>query len=279
MFERYSDKARRVIFFARYEASQYGSRCIETEHILLGILREDHELMGKVLGPERAENQIRVEIEEVITIGKRLSTVVEVPLSQESTKVLRLAGEEADGLGHHYVETGHILIGIMRVEGSLAARILMERGVKLEFVRERIVKASGTGDVEVRLQTSEEAKVTLYGFLASLESNNWAQSALFFAKNCQFIDSKGKRWSGREEIEKQFEALFVAYAKRGVTAFPELEFASVGAADCVASSILWENVITPGETMRAMHRMTVILAKEAGEWVISLIQVTPVVVR
>jgi uncharacterized protein (TIGR02246 family) len=121
--------------------------------------------------------------------------------------------------------------------------------------------------------------VVLYEFFASLESNNRADPYLFLADDVQFIDFRGKKWSGREEIKKQFDVLFVPYAKRGVTHSAEMEIADLGTYDCVAASVLWENVVIPSETARMVHRMTVILAKEAGTWAISLIQVTPVIVR
>jgi ATP-dependent Clp protease ATP-binding subunit ClpC len=82
MFERYTEKARRVIFFARYEASQYGSPYIETEHLLLGLIREDKALANRFLRTDTIES-VRKEIESAgITIRERISTSVEVPLSQ-----------------------------------------------------------------------------------------------------------------------------------------------------------------------------------------------------
>ncbi len=94
MFERYTEKARRAIFFARYEASQYGSSHIDTEHILMGLLREDHALMHQLIGPIDLEAQIRSEIEKVIKRGKTFPTSVEVPLSAESKKLLNLAARK-----------------------------------------------------------------------------------------------------------------------------------------------------------------------------------------
>src|ERR1700730_7465920 len=100
MFERFTEKARRVIFFARYEASQYGSPYIETEHLLLGLLREDRTLAKWFPGESNVEPGIRTEIERHIPPRERISTSVEVPLTGECKKVLTLAAEEADRLGH-----------------------------------------------------------------------------------------------------------------------------------------------------------------------------------
>src|SRR5689334_22698282 len=88
MFERFTEQARRTIFFARYEASQYGSPYIETEHLLLGILRERRAVLGKWFpGKGNLEAKIRTQIEKHITRGARIPTSVEVPLSQENRQV------------------------------------------------------------------------------------------------------------------------------------------------------------------------------------------------
>ena len=96
MFERYTEKARRVIFYARYEAGNYGSRYIETEHLLLGLLREDRALAKWFPGQSNVEPEIRSEIEKRTTRGERFRTSVEVPLSAECKKVLTLAVETSE---------------------------------------------------------------------------------------------------------------------------------------------------------------------------------------
>ena len=88
MFERYTEKARRVIFFARYEASQFGSPYIETEHLLLGLLREDKALANRFLRSHAAIDSIRKQIEAHTTIREKVSTSVDLPLSHECKRVL-----------------------------------------------------------------------------------------------------------------------------------------------------------------------------------------------
>ena len=83
MFERYTEKARRVIFFARYEASQFGSPCIETEHLLLGLLREDKALANRFLRSSTSVESIRKQIEAHTTLREKVSTSVDLPLSHE----------------------------------------------------------------------------------------------------------------------------------------------------------------------------------------------------
>ena len=143
MFERYTEKARRVIFFARYEASQYGSPYIETEHLLLGLLREDKALANRYLRSHGSIESIRKEIESRITIRERISTSVEVPLSQECHRILKYATEEAERLNHKHVGTEHLLLGILREEKCFASEILQERGLRLSALREELARSTG----------------------------------------------------------------------------------------------------------------------------------------
>ncbi len=139
MFERYTEKARRVIFFARYEASQFGSHAIEAEHILLGLLREDKQLTQRFFtNPRSAVESIRKEIEGRFPPGDKISASVDLPLSSSAKGVLSMAADESDRLGHRYIGTEHLLLGILREEKSPAARILHERGLRLSRVREDI---------------------------------------------------------------------------------------------------------------------------------------------
>jgi ATP-dependent Clp protease ATP-binding subunit ClpA len=141
MFERYTEKARRVIFFSRYEASQFGSPYIETEHLLLGVLREDPALaMQFDLVPET----IRKEIESGVVIRAKTSTSVDLPLSNESKRVLAYAAEEAERLGHKHIGTEHLVLGLLREQRSMAATLLNRHGVSLDAAR-KIKAASVDG--------------------------------------------------------------------------------------------------------------------------------------
>jgi ATP-dependent Clp protease ATP-binding subunit ClpC len=141
MFERYTEKARRVIFFARYEASQFGSPHIESEHLLLGLLREDKALTNRFLGSARSMEPIRRQIEAHTTIRESVPTSVDLPLSDECKHVLAYAGEQAEQLGHKHIGTEHLLLGLLREEKCFAAEILRERGVQLAAVREQLERA------------------------------------------------------------------------------------------------------------------------------------------
>src|SRR5437899_8829347 len=121
MFERYTEKAQRVIFFARYEASQFGSPYIETEHLLLGLLHEDKALTFRFLRSHASVESIRKQIEGHITIREKLSTSVDLPLSNEYKRVLAYAAEEAERLSHKHVGTEHLLLGLLREEKGFTA--------------------------------------------------------------------------------------------------------------------------------------------------------------
>jgi acetyltransferase-like isoleucine patch superfamily enzyme len=141
MFERYTEKARRVIFFARYEASQFGSPYIETEHLLLGLLREDKVLTNRFLQSHASVESIREQIDANTTIREKVSTSVDLPLSNECKRVLAYAAEEAERLGQKHIGTEHLLLGLLREKECFAAQILEERGLKLAKIHEELARA------------------------------------------------------------------------------------------------------------------------------------------
>lgn len=146
MFERYTEKSRRVIFFSRYEASQFGSPYIETEHILLGLLREDSALTSRVLPSATSLDAIRKEIQERTTLREKTSTSVDLPLSNESKRVLAYAAEEAERLQNKHIGSEHLLLGLLRETGTFAAHLLNTRGVSLARTRQIISKRGQTSE-------------------------------------------------------------------------------------------------------------------------------------
>jgi uncharacterized damage-inducible protein DinB len=142
MFERYTEKARRVIFFARYEASQFGSPYIETEHLLLGLLREDKALSRRFFRSDSPEESIRKQIEGHTTFREKISTSVDLPISTECKRVLAYAAEEAERLSHKHIGTEHLLLGLLREENFFASQLLQERGLQLPGVREELKRTA-----------------------------------------------------------------------------------------------------------------------------------------
>jgi Clp amino terminal domain, pathogenicity island component len=148
MFERYTEKARRTIFFARYEASQFGCSCIETEHLVLGVLREGKALANQFLASEA----IRQSITQRRTPGLS-STSVDLPLSHESKRALAYAAEESERMNHRHIGTVHLLLGLLREEKSFGAQLLREQGLTLDLVREQAQQS------EPRLEQGQSASI------------------------------------------------------------------------------------------------------------------------
>jgi ATP-dependent Clp protease ATP-binding subunit ClpC len=161
MFERYTEKARRVIFFGRYEASQMGSPYIETEHLLLGIIREDKGLVTQFIKSHAAIKSIHEEVERYAA-KEKVPLSVDLPLSNEGKHVLEHAAKEAELLSHKHVGTEHLLLGILREEKCFAAELLRERGLSLLNARDTIRSIAN------ERQTSVERPVTAPARTASL---------------------------------------------------------------------------------------------------------------
>lgn len=137
MFERYTEEARRVIFFGRYEASQFGCQFIEADFLLLGLARENPSLTVRWLGLNYG--QLRENIAQLYTRGERIATNVDLPLSNESKRVLAYAAEEAERLGHRHIGTEHLFLGLLR-EGCVASKMLKARHQDLKDVRKAMSK-------------------------------------------------------------------------------------------------------------------------------------------
>jgi acetyltransferase-like isoleucine patch superfamily enzyme len=150
MFERYTEKARRVIFFARYEASQVGSPTIETEHLLLGLLREDKAMTNRFLRSHASVESIRKQINEHTVIREKVEASVDLPFSNESKRVLAYSAEEAHRLGHKHIGTEHLLLGLLREEKCFAEQILQERGLKLKEIRDELARITHEKAAEIR---------------------------------------------------------------------------------------------------------------------------------
>ena len=162
MFERYTERARRVIFFARDQASQFGSTTIESEHLLLGLIQEDKNIAKRFAPQFPSVEGVRDAIAARITIREKISTSDDLPLSQECQRILAFAREEADDLTHRHAGTEHLLMGILREESCLAARFLTEHGLRLDAIRERLSRSSAPPDGDMPILI--DALTGLYNF-------------------------------------------------------------------------------------------------------------------
>jgi ATP-dependent Clp protease ATP-binding subunit ClpC len=158
MFERYTEHARRVIFFARYEASEFGSPYIEAEHLLLGLFRERSSiqyLLPSTLAPE----EVRREFQATLPIGEKTSTSVDLPLSHACKRILANAAEESERLQASHIGPEHLLLGLLR-EDTLAAAVLRRHGLHLDDLRERLAQG---GPVSAKSGEDQSAIFALRG--------------------------------------------------------------------------------------------------------------------
>ncbi len=140
MFEKFTEKAKRILFLARYEASQQGGIAIETEHILLGMLKEGEDTTRELFTRANVSmDMLQAELEQGGPMPEKLSTSVEIPFSDQTKQVLQFAEEEAERLMHPNIGVEHILLGLLRMEEAEAGRLLTDRGMRLFAVREDVV--------------------------------------------------------------------------------------------------------------------------------------------
>lgn len=158
MFERYTERSRRVIFFARYEALQYGSPVIAPEHVLLGLLREDKTIGARYFPGRRCitVDAARREVEDRIVVRDRIPQTAELHLSPETKRTLFYASEESRTLKSRHIGSEHILLGLGRDESSIAAEILFMFGMRVQDVRDEIARQ--TGFANMMADTVEESK-------------------------------------------------------------------------------------------------------------------------
>lgn len=142
MFERYTEEARHALFYARYEASQFGSVSIESEHLLLGVIRKPTAAAQAAFeSVDVSLETLRQEVTSRTTFRKRVTASVEIPFSAETKRILQYAATEADRLLHREISSDHLLLGVLCEERSAAASVLIDRGIRLEAVREIVVRA------------------------------------------------------------------------------------------------------------------------------------------
>lgn len=141
MFERYTERSRRAIFYSRWLASQAGSPEIETEHLLLGLLRADMRLARRFLGSPWAAEEIWQDLECNKLVREATTGNADLPLSLGAKRVLLLAKDEADSLSSKNVRTDHLLLGLLREEGCVAASLLQQRGLSLVATREELSRS------------------------------------------------------------------------------------------------------------------------------------------
>ena len=146
MYERFTDRARKVMQLANQEAQRFNHEYIGTEHILLGLVKEGSGVAANVLKNLEVDlRKIRLEVEKIVQSGPDMVTMGKLPQTPRAKKVIEYAMEEARNLNHNYVGTEHLLLGLIREQEGVAAQVLMNLGLKLEDVREEVLSLLGHG--------------------------------------------------------------------------------------------------------------------------------------
>src|SRR6187402_2714684 len=146
MYERFTDRARKVMQLANQEAQRFNHEYIGTEHVLLGLIKEGSGVAANVLKNLDVDlRKIRLEVEKLVQSGPDMVTMGKLPQTPRAKKVIEYAMEEARNLNHNYVGTEHILLGLLREQEGVAAQVLINLGLKLEEVREEVLNLLGHG--------------------------------------------------------------------------------------------------------------------------------------
>ncbi|MFN9330975.1 MAG: ATP-dependent Clp protease ATP-binding subunit, partial [Planctomycetota bacterium] len=147
MFDRFTDRAKKVMSFARQEAMKFNHEYIGTEHILLGLVQEGSGVAANVLKNMTVDlEKIRHEVEKIVKTGPSMVPMGQLPFTPRAKKVLELSLEEASQLSHNYIGTEHLLLGLIRENEGIAAQVLTNLGVKLDEVREEVLEFLGASD-------------------------------------------------------------------------------------------------------------------------------------
>src|SRR5437868_5636290 len=161
MFERFTDRARKVMALANQEAQRLNHEYIGTEHILLGLVKEGSGVGANVLRNLDVDlRKVRLEVEKLVKAGPEMVTMGKLPQTPRAKKVIEYAIEEARNLNHNYVGTEHLLLGLLREHDGVAAQVLMNLGLKLEEVREEVLNLLGAG-VENEEPASQEKQASI----------------------------------------------------------------------------------------------------------------------
>ncbi len=162
MFERFTDRARKVMALANQEAQRFNHEYIGTEHILLGLVKEGSGVGANVLKNLDVDlRKVRLEVEKLVKAGPEMVTMGKLPQTPRAKKVIEYAIEEARNLNHNYVGTEHLLLGLLREHDGVAAQVLMNLELKLEEVREEVLNLLGAGG------DSEDAESAMAGSSSS----------------------------------------------------------------------------------------------------------------
>jgi ATP-dependent Clp protease ATP-binding subunit ClpC len=212
MFERYTEKARRVAFFARCEASKAGVPYIDDEHMLLGLIRENKGQLARFLSLDAIEAVERETREHMPKTSNNVPTSVDLPLSKSCQQALKDAAAEAEAFRHRHIGTEHVLLGLLRQQDTLVTHILGEHGLTLAKARDVVAKISESAfSPEAERDAAQHARIDQPG---SLEFVNAANDASLAKAELELIPHVPR--VGEEVVLRSGNSL-LAYRVRDVT--------------------------------------------------------------
>src|SRR3989339_97318 len=161
MFNRFTERARKVIVYAKEEARRFNHDYIGTEHLLLGLVREGEGVAAAVLQKVNLDLEtIRIEVEKLVQPGPQTQVMGDIPFTPRSKKALELSAEEARALGHNYIGTEHLLLGLVKEGEGMAYRVLLNLGLDLAKLRTEVMELLGSGIPGFNTQEQEKTNKT-----------------------------------------------------------------------------------------------------------------------
>src|ERR1051325_6156910 len=205
MFERFTDRARKVMALANQEAQRFNHEYIGTEHILLGLVKEGSGVGATVLKTLDVDlRKVRLEVEKLVKSGPDMVTMGKLPQTPRAKKVIEYAIEEARNLNHNYVGTEHLLLGLLREHDGVAAQVLMNLGLKLEEVREEVLNLLGAGvESEEPQQQEKQSGGTAKGKSKTPALDSFGRDLTELAREGQLDPVIGRK----NEIERVIQIL------------------------------------------------------------------------
>src|SRR5437016_5981490 len=204
MFERFTDRARKVMALANQEAQRFNHEYIGTEHILLGLVKEGSGVGANVLKNLDVDlRKVRLEVEKLVKSGPDMVTMGKLPQTPRAKKVIEYAIEEARNLNHNYVGTEHLLLGLLREHDGVAAQVLMNLGLKLEEVREEVLNLLGAGVESEEPQQQEKQGGGAKGKSKTPALDSFGRDLTELAKEGQLDPVIGRK----NEIERVIQIL------------------------------------------------------------------------
>ena len=212
MFERFTERARQVVVLAQDEARRLKHNYIGTEHLLLGLLREEEGLAARVLGSFGLTVEgIRAQVARIVGHGDELSTG-QIPFTPRAKKILELSLREALSLQHHYIGTEHLLLGLVRENEGVAARIMLDYGASAEAVRAELIRMlsgwrapESTPPLPETLPDADEVAAELERVRAdqkeALEAEEFERAARLQGRERMLMHAAtllGDTWAGRD---------------------------------------------------------------------------------